>query len=364
MASSLSLSNSELGLLVSAQYIGVLCLAFASGTLSDRYGRWRVIVSGIAIFTIFTWLVGFSANFYEAFFFRFISGLGEGLFWPAAMALVAGFFKQRKGLALGIFYDGFDLGGAAGLSLGGITFALTSNWRPAFFVAPTLGLFVIGGMLAWSRSNKSQLPNISKSERNLKSGPSALQMIRNKNIALLAGLAFLATWASVWQVAFLPYYYSTVMHYSILFAALLASVVLIAGLVGKFSLGTISDRLDRRLLLIVILVAVVLSYLLFFSSPSNRALTVVGAVCMGFFSSSVFPVMQSLLADSSKGRIGTALGIGTTAQSVATVIAPNITTFLFTLGVGRALALDAIIPAVLAIVVSLFLSETRNATDN
>jgi MFS family permease len=362
MASSLAISNAELGLLVSAQYIGVLCVVFAAGTLSDKYGRFSVLLAGLVIFTAFTWLIGFAANFWEAFVFRLVSGFGEGLFWPVAMAAVAEFFGRRKGFALGIFYDGFDLGGAAGLTLGGLAFAFTASWRPAFFLAPTFGFFVIIGMLAWMRYGKreiqfdSSLPN--KPAANLYR-LHALELLKNRNMVVLATLAFVTTWASVWQVAFLPYYYSTVMHYSILFAALLASVVLIAGLAGKFTIGTISDHFNRKLMIFVILIAVTLSYLLFFSSPTSPALTLIGAVGMGFFTSSLFPVMQSLIADNSKGRIGTGLGIGTTAQSIATVIAPNITTLFFTLGVGRALALDAIIPAALSIVVALFLMETR-----
>ena len=72
-----------------------------------------------------------------------MSGFGEGIFWPVAMAAVATQDKKRKGLGLGIFYVGFDIGSAAGLSIGGITYYLTSSWRPAFFIAPSLGLLVI-----------------------------------------------------------------------------------------------------------------------------------------------------------------------------------------------------------------------------
>ena len=49
------------------------------------------------------------------------------------------------------------------------------------------------------------------------------------------------------------------------------------------------------------------------------------------------------------------MGLTTTFQSVATVFSPTIAGYLFLVGVGRALALDAMIPAVLMTVVALFL---------
>jgi len=103
MSTSLALTNSQIGLLGAAQYIGVTCIVFAAGYLSDRFGRWPVLVSGLAVFTTFTWMIGLSSSFSEAFLFRLVSGFGEGAFWPVAMASVASYFKGRKGLALGIF---------------------------------------------------------------------------------------------------------------------------------------------------------------------------------------------------------------------------------------------------------------------
>jgi MFS transporter, DHA1 family, multidrug resistance protein len=356
LASTLNLSNNEIGLLGSAQYIGVLAFVFIAGHLSDRYGKWSVVTVGVVIFTSFTWLIGLSTNFLEAFLFRLVSGFGEGIFWPVAMATVANYFRGRKGLALGIFYVGFDIGSVAGLSIGGITYSLAGSWRPAFFVAPLLGLLVIIGAIVANRKIGSSL----RDDRSIRLGRDALQLARNKNVMLLMLFAFLATWASVWQVVFLPYYFFKVMHFTILSAALLSAAVTVSGACGKILLGGVSDRLRRNKLLVAISAAVLLSYAIFFES-SNFALDMSGALSMGFFSGAIFPIMQALMSDSCglPKKTGTALGLTTSAQSVATVISPTITASLFFLGVGRILALDAMIPAALAIVAALFLKELR-----
>ncbi|HYB75872.1 MAG TPA: MFS transporter, partial [Nitrososphaerales archaeon] len=72
--SALHINDFELGFLNSAVYMGVLATVFTAGHLSDRYGTRKIILLGVVVFTIFTWLIAFSTDFYEAFAFRLISG--------------------------------------------------------------------------------------------------------------------------------------------------------------------------------------------------------------------------------------------------------------------------------------------------
>ena len=220
MAPALNLTNYEIGLLGSAQYIGVLCFVFLAGHLSDRYGRKSVLIIGLVVFTMFTWLIGFASSFLEAFVFRLISGFGEGIFWPVAMAAVASYFKERKGLALGVFYVGFDAGSVAGLSLGGLAYSLSGDWRTAFFAAPSLGLIVIVG----AAGLKDKFTSSGEFSARIRLGKDTLELLKQRNVLLLMIFALLATWASVWQVVFLPYYFFKVMHFGILSAALFSSV--------------------------------------------------------------------------------------------------------------------------------------------
>ena len=340
--------------LVAAQFVGVLTFVLASGHLSDRYGQRRVIMAGVAVFTAFTWLIGLSSNLQEAFLFRLVSGFGEGLFWPAAMSAVANYFGASKGLALGIFYAGFDIGGAVGNTIGSATYSLTSDWRVAFFAAPLLGLPVLVGVFA-SRKTFSEAATKGGT---LSFQRDAFSLLRNRKVAVLMLFAFLATWASIWQVAYLPYYYSKVLGASVPVAGLAAAAVLISGMAGKVLLGRLSDRGRRNRLLLGLTLAVVVFYAVFFST-SNLDTGIAVALAMGFSSSAIFPVMQALASDTSEGRTGTMLGLITTFQSAAAVIGTLIPGALFSLGVGRALALGAMVPAALTVCAALLLKEHR-----
>ena len=117
-------------------------------------------------------------------------------------------------------------------------------------------------------------------------------------------------------------------------------------------------RRDRLLRLLSLAVAIL--YLAFFT-VSDFAEGVATALTMGFFSSAIFPVMQALASDSSGGKTGAALGMTTTFQSAAAVIGTLLPGSLLSLGVGRALAIDAMVPALLTFVVALLLADPRHS---
>lgn len=357
MATSLGLTNFQLGLISAAQYIGVTCIVFLAGHISDRYGRWPVMIGGIVVFSAFTWLIAFASNFPEAFIFRLVSGFGEGAFWPVAMASVANFFRGRKGMALGIFYVGFDIGGSAGLAIGVTSYALSGdNWRPAFFYAPLIGLLVIGGALFL----RKKLAGAGDGVNGLKLGRDALQLLKKRNVLVIMPFALLATWASVWQSAFLPYYFFKVMHFTIVSSGIFSIAVLAFGAIGKVVFGGLSDYMKRNRLLLLSMILVLVSYAIFFAS-FGFWIDLASALSMGFFNGSIFPVLQSLMADNSEGKIGSALGLSTSSQSIATIFSPIIAATLFTFGVGKGLAMDAMIPAALGICVALLLKDARRS---
>ncbi len=344
--------------LQSAQFIGVFCFVFVAGHLSDRYGRWPVLTTGVVVFTVFTWMIGLATNYTEAFVFRLISGFGEGIFWPVAMAWVASYFGWRKGLALGIFYVGFDVGSSGGLAIGALTFAIYNAWQPAFFIAPLIGLLVFAG-LPFMRGDRFNSPADEKDGLRIKLGRDALELIKNKRVLLLMLFAFFATWSSLWQTAFLPLYFNKVAHFSVPYAAFMTIPVLASGAFGKVILGGTSDRWKRNRLLLAISLIVISFYSIFFLAI-NFDVDVLAALGMGFFSAATFPILQSLIVDTcGVAKAGTALGLTTSAQSLGAIFSATFAAALSSLGISKALALNAMIPTIVIIVLALLLVEPR-----
>jgi len=350
----LGLTDVQRGLLLSAQYIGVLAVVLGAGHLSDRYGKWEMILIGVVTFSAFTWLIAFATDFYQAFTFRLLSGIGEGIFWPVAMSAVANYFREDRGLALGAFYVGFDAGGAGGSAIGGLSLSLTSGWRSAFLVAPLLGIAVVAGLFV----ARSSFAETDAEKGAVSLGRDAVRLLENKRILVIMLFAFLATYSvAVWQ-NYLTTYWNSVRGVDKAVAAYGYAAVLVSGGFGKLILGRLSDRRPRSKVILVIVSASLALFALFFLS-GNVYSGFILALGAGFASSAMFPVMQALASDSSNGKTGTALGLTTTFQSVATVLSPTLTSYFMPQGVGMAIALNVTIPMLAVVLVAIFLSDPR-----
>jgi EmrB/QacA subfamily drug resistance transporter len=119
---------------------GVLLLG---GRLGDLFGRRRLFLIGLAVFTASSLLDGLAWSEASLIVFRGLQGLGAALLAPAALSILMTTFEEgrERNLALGVWGAVSGSGGAAGVLLGG---ALTSglNWSWIFFVNVPVGVAV------------------------------------------------------------------------------------------------------------------------------------------------------------------------------------------------------------------------------
>src|SRR2546421_1809375 len=121
---------------------GVLLLG---GRLSDLFGRRRLFVAGLVLFTASSLLDGLAWSSGSLIAFRSLQGLGAALLSPAALSILTTTFAEgrERNIALGIWGAASGSGGAAGVLLGG---ALTSalSWSWIFFINVPVGALVLG----------------------------------------------------------------------------------------------------------------------------------------------------------------------------------------------------------------------------
>src|SRR5436190_15438926 len=120
---------------------GVLLLG---GRLADVFGRRRVFMLGLAVFSVSSLLCGVSWSEGSLIGFRAVQGLGGALFAPAGLSILMTTFAEgrERNRALGIWGAASGSGGAAGVLLGGF---LTSylSWPWVFFINIPVGMAVI-----------------------------------------------------------------------------------------------------------------------------------------------------------------------------------------------------------------------------
>jgi EmrB/QacA subfamily drug resistance transporter len=117
---------------------GFLLLA---GRLADLFGRRRMFMAGLALFTASSLACGLAGSPLALVLFRAAQGLGAAIIAPAALAIISTMFPEgrERNFAMGVWTAVAAGGGAAGLVLGGlITDAL--GWEWIFFVNVPIGV--------------------------------------------------------------------------------------------------------------------------------------------------------------------------------------------------------------------------------
>lgn len=127
------------------------------GKLSDIYGRVKFFKSGVALFSVGSFLCGIAPNAVSLLLLRIVQGVGSSLIFSCSTAmLVSSFPSSQKGRALGIntaaVYSGLSLGPFLG---GMITHHW--NWRAIFILNSAIGLIIIGITLIYLKNEWEEL---------------------------------------------------------------------------------------------------------------------------------------------------------------------------------------------------------------
>ncbi len=128
---------------INAYALILSALIMISGTLGDKFGRKRIFLYGIGIFTIFSFLGGISQNITQLVVFRALQGVGAAMMIPGSLSIInASFEEEVRGNVIGL-WSGFAGGVAAlGPFLGGFLIQLF-GWSSIFFINVPLGLLAL-----------------------------------------------------------------------------------------------------------------------------------------------------------------------------------------------------------------------------
>jgi EmrB/QacA subfamily drug resistance transporter len=145
----------DLGLSATGQQwvINAYTLTFAGmlllgGRTADLFGRRRVFVLGLAVFTVCSLLGGLAQSGGALITARAVQGVGGAILAPATLSLITTTFTDPAGRrrALGAWSATAASGAAAGVLLGGVLTDLL-GWRWVLFVNVPIGIVLIAAAL-------------------------------------------------------------------------------------------------------------------------------------------------------------------------------------------------------------------------
>lgn len=126
------------------------------GRAADIFGRRRVYLAGLGLFTLASIGAGFATNGAEIVSIRAIQGIGGAILSPATLTIiVTTFHGARLPKALGVWSAVAGAGGAVGGLLGGILTGWVS-WRWVFFINVPIGLVATVVALMYLREMRNR----------------------------------------------------------------------------------------------------------------------------------------------------------------------------------------------------------------
>ena len=140
----LHFSQSNLSWVLNAYLLTFGGLLLLGGRMGDLFGRNRLFIGGVALFTLASLAGGLATSAGWLVAARAVQGIGAALAAPSALALLMTSFPEgpQRNRALSYFTAVSSAGGSIGLILGGMLTAWVS-WRWVLFINVPIGIAVV-----------------------------------------------------------------------------------------------------------------------------------------------------------------------------------------------------------------------------
>lgn len=362
------------------------------GKLGDIYGRKKIFLIGIVLFTVSSLLSAFSPSAAILIFFRAFQGASSAMIFSTGMAIITSVFEPgERGRVLGINVAAVYIGLSCGPFFGGF---LTQHfgWRSIFLFVIPFGLFIIllifwklkgewaeakgesfdvVGALIYSVALIAIMYGISilpdtlsiwiilfgavclfafvKWETKVKSPVFEINLFKTNRVFAFSSLAALIHYSATFAVTFLLSLY---LQYIKGLTPQSAGAVLISQpvMMAIFSpfAGKISDTVEPRMIASfgMGLTAAALVLLTFVTKNTTVMYIIISLLLLGIgfgiFSS---PNMNAIMSSVEKRFYGIASGAVGTMRLLGQMFSMGIVTLLFALFIGRAQITEAYYPA-------------------
>ena len=319
----LGLSYSQIGLIMTCQYLASAVANVPGGVLVDTVGR-KGLLMGLSLFWVgFPYLlIGFTHSYPMLLVCIALVGFGNSLWHPTAIPTLGQRYPERKGLVLSLHGMGGNVGDAIAPIVIGAALAFFS-WREVVVMNVLPGLVVALLMFVFLGTIQLGHKKAPAEGQSLDSYWAGLrQLLRNRSLVLLSVGSSFRTMTQSALLTFLPVYLAHDMGYSPFWVGACLFAVQAAGFAAAPVAGHLSDSMGRKQILMASMLssAVVLVFMaLAGGSPIFIALIAI----LGFFLYATRPVIQAWLLDvTPKNMGGSSIGVLFGAQAVGGALGP------------------------------------------
>lgn len=322
-ALSFSIPVALVGWAISAFALARLVTDIPAGLLADRFGRKRIMVSGLVLIILSSIGAGTADSYAWLIFARIVGGIGSALYMISATTWVVQVSAgESRGRYMSLYTGLVFAGTAFGPTIGGYTAARFGLSAP-FFAYAVLGL---AGLIATlPLKEPADSPQAERSKMRMKD---ILSILSNRsfmlvNCAVLA-LFFLRTGV---RGTLVPLYASLNLGLSVERIGILLTVAAVATAVCTFPSGWLSDKVGRKRPMMACLFLSGVAALLI---PSQESLAgLMGIMAFYGVATGLQGSMAAWPADvAPKGRLGTSMGVYRVMADIGMVLGPITATYV------------------------------------
>ncbi len=323
----LGLSYSQIGLIMTCQYVAGAVANIPGGVLVDTVGRKGVLMATSLFWVGFPYLLmGFTHSYLMLLGCVALVGFGNSLWHPTAIPTLARRFPERKGLVLSLHGMGGNVGDAVAPIVVGALLAVLS-WREVVMlnVAPgiviALLIFIFLGTLQLG-GKKRQTPADARTQSLRDYFRGLPELFRNRGLVLLSTSSAFRSMTQNALLTFLPVYLAYEMGYSPFWVGACMFALQAAGFAASPVAGHLSDRMGRKSVMMTSMAMT--AVVLVFMAIAGKSLAFVFFVAvLGFFLYAIRPVMQAWLLETTPRNMGgTSVGVLFGAQALGAAIGP------------------------------------------
>jgi MFS family permease len=289
IAGELNLTSKEVNLLIVVFTIPGIFLSPLLGIMADRFGRRKVLIPSILIFSICGTTCAFVSDFNTILILRFFQGAGAASLSSLNQTIIGDVFPGKDRItAMGYNSSVLSLGTMLYPSLGGALALL--GWNYPFLLS--MAGFPVAYLVATKLNNPEP-------EKNGKIGQylsSSIKLMMGKEVLALY-FGTLAGFILLYGVmlAFFPYYMHENFKATPFHIGLVTSAASIGSIIGAFNMGRLSRHFSSKKLLVTAFLLYMLSLILS-SFAVNMILFIIPVFIYGFANGILIPNIQTRIS--------------------------------------------------------------------
>ena len=154
MQGAMSATQDQISWVLTSYIVASAIATPLTGVLAARYGRKRVLLASMLVFTLASMLCGAATSLEQMVIYRVLQGIAGAALVPLSQAVLLDTYPREKhGAAMAIWGMGVMIGPILGPTIGGY---LTEyyTWRWAFYINLPIGIVALLGTAAFLTETK------------------------------------------------------------------------------------------------------------------------------------------------------------------------------------------------------------------